>query len=563
MNNQMIKRKPRLLIASEASFLKTGFAKINLELLKRLHERGNIEVAELGSYAKTSDPRARELPWRFYGGIPEDADQFSHQRANSSHFQRVYGQFGATVFEQVCLDFKPDAVFCDTDQWMSSAWQLHSPYREYFKYILCPTIDGLPQRLPWLDDYARADVLMTYSRFGQRALQEQSPSLRVFDVLAPGVNTDIFSPMDKEQAREKLGISSDSKIILSVMRNQKRKLFPDLIESFSAFIKHCIENGNKELADKSYLYLHTSNIDVGYDIQHFMMKEGVGHKILLSYLCRNCGHFEASFYKKDIAACPRCHKLAMFMPNTGYGISDKQLALLYNASDVYVQMSTCEGLSMTPIEARSCGIPAFCTDYSATSDQAHEPGGFPINVDSWFYEPVIETEQRRAMPSQKHLVSQLYWFFGLTDQKRSEIGKAGREYVCKNYSFDRSADILEKAVQSLEFPDHSLTWMNPIRKQAPMRQDLPPNLTNSEFVDWCIKNILGQNKWLTTYWRDDIITSLSNGTRKAEGSGQMYEFTRERCWNMMMDKAKDFNMFDNLRVSQIIGSNNRKAYEVI
>ncbi len=166
------------------------------------------------------------------------------------------------------------------------------------------------------------------------------------------------------------------------------------------------------------------------------------------------------------------------------------------------------------------------------------------------------------MPSQDHLVKQLYWFFGLSEDRRKAIGLEGREYVVANYSFDRAAKILEDAVASMEYPDHSLTWLNPLPNKCPMRQNIPENLSNSDFVDWCIINVLGQKEWLGSYWRDELVQGIATGMKRAEGTNQWSSWTRELCWDMMANKAKEANYFDDIRLS-MIHKPERKLCEVL
>lgn len=47
--------KKRILVDNEASFLATGYSNYGRELLTRLHNTGEYEVFELGSYATTED----------------------------------------------------------------------------------------------------------------------------------------------------------------------------------------------------------------------------------------------------------------------------------------------------------------------------------------------------------------------------------------------------------------------------------------------------------------------------------------------------------------------------
>lgn len=544
--------KPTLLWVSEASFLKTGFSKIGREILSILHNRGNINIVELGSYAKTTDPRAKELPWKFHGAVPDDHDEFGKKRCGSNTFHRVYNQFGSAMFEQVCLNNKPVVAIDIRDRWMQS-WILHSPYRKYFKFYSCPTVDGRPQRTEWLDEYRQVDKLFTYTKFGKETLSLESPGINVTEILRPGVNPNIFVPLDKNETRDKYGIPHDWNIVLSVMRNQKRKLFPNLMEAFAGFIKHCASQGNIDLANKSYLFLHTSLIDVGYDIQKFAIEYGIANKVLITYICRNCNHHFISKLQTEATVCSKCRALAAVTCNTNHGIDEPTLNEIYNIADVYIQHVLCEGLSMTPLEARCAGLNFFGTNYSALEDQVNEPGGNPVEVEKFFWETMIETEQSRALPSEKDLIQKLYKFFQLPESVRIKQGLEGRDYVSKHYSFERAADILEREILSDTYPDHSLTWESPLQNLCPLNQNINPQLPADQFVDACIDQILGQPERKNTYWRDDLVKSLIYQQRSMEGTRQYERFTKEDCVKYFVEKAQEHNYFEKLRLNHFYG----------
>src|SRR5690606_23003346 len=54
--------------------------------------------------------------------------------------------------ESYCLNFCVHNCSL-RDNWMDAEWTLQSPYRKHFKYIICPTIDGEPQKAAWINDY--------------------------------------------------------------------------------------------------------------------------------------------------------------------------------------------------------------------------------------------------------------------------------------------------------------------------------------------------------------------------------------------------------------------------
>ena len=543
--------KKRVLLVNEASFLNTGFSTIGKEIMSRLWETGKYELAELGSYAKSSDPRAYELPWKFYGGIPEDHDEFGQSRYRSS----IHAQFGEWCFEDVCLDFNCDICLDIRDNWMSAEWLLKSPFRPYIHYVIMPTVDGEPQRYPWLDDYANSDTVLTYTDYGKRTLEKEAPGrVNVHGVVRPGVNHEQYRPLgQKEEIRKTFGINPEWKIFLTVMRNQPRKLFPNLFDAFKLFLDKCEKEGNHELANKSFLYLHTSYPDVGFDIGKLLLERGLGNKVIMTYVCQSCGHFYPSFFSTEISNCPKCNKISAQMPNTHAGLSRDQLVYIYNIADIYVQYSTCEGLSLPSVESRACGLPTMAVDYSATSDQGHEPGSVPINVEKFFYEAVSATEQMRALPDNNDTVEKMYKLITMPEKDRIDMGMKGREYVSKNYSFDRAAKIFEEAIDQAPVVDAKKTWLNPTPNLPPMNFNVPQFSTNAELVDWCFDNILGEPRFKKTHWRTDLIKGLNVGYIPVSNSqaSQRKEMNRDILIDQMRHQAEKKYYYEKLRVNSL------------
>ncbi len=500
-------RKKRILWVSEACFLNTGFAVVSKAILEGLHQTEKYEIGELGSYAKSSDLQASSVPWKFYGGIPEDDNHYAREM-----YSRVQtAQFGQAVFEQVCLDFKPDIVIDIRDPWMDT-WQLQSPFRDYYKLLWMPTIDGEPQRAEWIDDYSRVDSIVTYSKYAKDTLEKEAPGkIKINGRVSPGVDHKTFIPMDKIKLRKEFNIPENANIIITVMRNQKRKLYPDLMEMFAGFIQYCKDKGNEALAQNTYLYMHTSYPDVGYDLGKYVMANGIGHRCLFTYQCEHCRSYYSDYFQTEISVCKNCASMGTHMPNTSSGLDRESLAKIINLADVYIQYSVAEGQSLPIAEAKSCGVPAMAVDYSAMSEQVQVEGCQPIKVGRFFYEPVLETEQKRALPDNQDAIEKLYNFFLTSKEDRERFSKLARQDVIDNYSFERSVKVFEKAIDSLEIEDHSKTWDNPVPNLAPLNKQIPQFTSNADFVDWCIDNILGRPELKDTYWRNDTIKSLNTG----------------------------------------------------
>lgn len=329
--------KKRLLFVGESSYLATGFSTYYNEVLKRLHNMGEFEIAELGSYGHDADPRNDLIPWKFYPAMPAPDDQAGNAEYNSD----VYNQFGKWRFDKVCLDFNPDIVIDIRDPWMYS-WILRSPYRKHFNLFHMACCDGIPQKPIWIEEYKQCDKLFTYSEWAKDILTKDG--CNVADVMSPCADIDVFAPVvDKKAHKQSMGIDPECYIIGTCMRNQKRKLFYDLIEAYAKWFKKAKIGGYENIAQKTYLYLHTSYPDVGFDIGRAISEFGVSTRVLMTYFCTACGAIYPSFFSGQWAVCKnrKCGKMSAHPPNANHHISREALANVYNLFDIYVQYSIC------------------------------------------------------------------------------------------------------------------------------------------------------------------------------------------------------------------------------
>lgn len=550
-------RKPNVLWVSESSFLNTGFSVLSKEILEKLLGTWKFHIYEYGSYAKDSDPRAKKLNWPFMGAIPEDHEQDLVRQYRGSQ----YGQFGETLFERVCLEVKPDIVIASRDYWMDE-FILRSSYRNNFKVIWMPTVDGYPQKAEWMDKYHNeVDLILTYSQFGKDQMEKQQPDVNVFDVVRPGVNPDLYKPMDKKLIRRKLGVPEDAYVITSVMRNQKRKLFPDLIETFSKYLKYCLEKGDYDKANNTYLYLHTSYPDVGFDIGRHIMQNGVANRVLMTYNCKQCGAYYADFFKSEISHCKRCGQLSAFMPNTGHGVSREALAEIHNVGDLYIQYSIAEGLGIPIVEAKACGVPAFALEHSAMTEQVKDiPGCRIIKTAATFHEAVIETEQERVLPDHKDCVRNIYEFFNTSESTREVFSKAVRKDVVENYSYERSAKIFEKAIDSLEYDEtQESTWLNPNANflDFPNANEIPRFNSKSDMVDWALVNILKKPELLGRFFRNQLIKGLNTGVLRMDRFREM-PLDDQKFFELIKDMVNQHNYWEDVRLNKFIKSEEQK-----
>lgn len=450
---------------------------------------------------------------------------------------------------------------CDIrDFWMLN-FENTSPFRPLFHWAIMPTVDSAPQDEQWIDTFLDADAVATYTDFGMNTLHKQSGGLiKLIGSTPPGADIETYKPFpNRAQFRQQMGFGSDVKIIGTVMRNQKRKLFPDLFNAF----KEYLEVVDEKTAQNTFLYCHTSYPDNGWDLPRLIKETGIGHKVLFTYYCPKCNNFFPSFFQDARTFCqiPGCGCNEVTMPSTNRGLSTEQLAMVYNLFDVYIQYAICEGYGMPAVEAAACGVPVMAVNYSGMEYVIDKTNGLPIKVQRMFRE--AETHAYRALPDNQDLIQKLKRFFSLPETIRLKKGWEARDGVLKNLTWERTASIWERYLDSVPLKDENKTWKSPPRLHEPATE-VPQGLSNEQLVKWAIENVLGDTSKLNTYYSMRQLRDLNNGVQ-AEGFGgvqiddssflgqrqRFNEYTPQHMLRRMYEECQARNYWEQRRVGMI------------
>jgi len=532
--------KKRIMFVGEASFLNTGFSTYYRELLPRLAATGKYEIAELGSYAKQDDPRVQEFiagRWKFYGVMPmneEEGRAFQQPNPHPRTRGQNTNQFGEYKFAAAVADFKPDIVIDIRDWWMLE-FQERSVFRPWYKWIVMPTVDAEPQQEEWIQTYENANLVLAYSDYGIHTLRRQSSlatngkrSMKIFPkAMRPGVDIDGFKPVDRASIREHWNLSADVPVIGTVMRNQSRKLYPDLIDAF-AFMKNKYKG--EPQVDKSVLLIHSCWPDNMYSFDYprhvyrleryeWMVnhKKGIRSDILQSLYCHACKETSVTFVMNMFGRpiqegrikmpCCYCGKTEASPPNTSIGFNREDLSKLYNLMDLYVQCSICEGDGMPIQEAKACGVPTLVVDYTAMREKGRYPnyshfeesgiteenytchkGGDVIEVGRYYYEP--ETSCKRALPDIEDLALKMRNM--ISDPERiAKLRTEARQCVEENYDWNKIWKQWEYVLDNVKILNREETWDSPISEIEEIKAvPVPANLNDEQYVSWLYLNIL-------------------------------------------------------------------------
>jgi glycosyltransferase involved in cell wall biosynthesis len=489
-------------MCSEASYLSSGFAIYAKELLTRLHQTQKYEIAEFASYGVVNDPRDTAILWKYYANAVEENDP-----RHSEYMSRPDNQFGRWRFEKVLLDFKPDVVIDVRDYWMSY-YQALSPLRKYFHWILMPTVDSYPQQQSWLDTYLSADAIFTYSDWGAEVLKEQtSGKINYVTTAAPGVDLSTFKPIDENNRRSlraDMGLPPEAIIIGSVMRNQKRKLIPDLLFAFRNTLDQLYLT-NPTKADKLYLYLHTSYPDSGWDIPELLKSTSLSNRVYFSYVCNKCNTIYSKTFCGPMSGCKNCDSISCRVPSVTNGVTSKQLAQIYNLFDIYVQYSICEGAGMPQIEAGASGLPIVTVDYSAMVDIINKLKAQKIRIQTKFKE--LETKAFRVYPNNQDLTKHLLRLILLPQDELAQIKTETRLLTEQHYNWDGVAKKWENYLDSISTRSD---WSVPPKYYSKFRPH-ENNMPNIDMLTDICNNHLGDYSLLSSMFFLDMLKDLDYG----------------------------------------------------
>ena len=522
----------KVLLINDSHSLATGYGVYGKEILSRLHATGKYELAELACSIGIEQARKlnETVGWKVYpNSVPEQDPRFNTMQSNPSN------TFGRWRFEHVCLDFKPDIVMDIRDYWMLAFVNM-SPFRDYFHWAIMPTVDSAPQNEAWLETFIEADSVHTYTDWGSDVLRKEGGGLiNLCGVASPGVDLEMYQPTkDKGAHRANFRMESDINIIGTVMRNQKRKLYPDLFESFVNFLELCEQNGRQDLAKKTYLYIHTAYPDLGWNIPSLIKEHGLSHKVLITYLCHHCGFYFPSFFQDARTVCPSCSTALAFTPSTTRGLDRQQLANVYNLFDCYVQYAICEGFGMPMVEATACGLPLFTVDYSAMGEVGRKSDGYLLEIEKSFLE--LETGAYRVYPDNKYTASKLFEFLSLPKPMRLRKGFMARQSAEKHYDWDVVAKKWEAHFDSIVLKDKQGQWdvPSPIHYPAPLPENFEA-YSNEEFVKFLFVDVLNKPDKQYSHHALEVLKSLSHGFR-LDGK-KMVPVKKEELYNNFKDMA--------------------------
>ncbi len=343
----------------------------------------------------------------------------------------VDGYGNQDTVRSVLRTHKPDIVWFMTDpRFFPWLWEMENEIRALAPMVYYHVWDNYPYPTFNKVWYESSDVVATISKVTSDIVQTVAPSVEEHYV-PHAVPTDIFKPSEPgERARFRsshFDLGEKDFLVFWNNRNARRKQSGSLLYWYADFLKN-FKKKHKEA--KCTLLLHTDPKDPnGQDLVAIINELGLKDKEAL-----------ISTQKVDPGA----------------------LAQIYSAADCTVNISDAEGFGLATFESLSCGTPVIVTMTGGLQEQVTYAERITHDImlkRNSKNKPVTEYEHgiglepmskaiigSQEVPfiyedrlSGKQVTTALMKMYDFGNEKRKELGEAGREHVIKNYSFEKFA----------------------------------------------------------------------------------------------------------------------------
>jgi glycosyltransferase involved in cell wall biosynthesis len=340
---------------------------------------------------------------------------------NQKMQQDVYGQ---TRFVEMLARVLPDITVFVNDPYVVMKFLLRNKHDE--QLLLARTrpvlaympVDGinLPQNwnrlpdiiasLPPVEESDTSPILhrIAMTKFGQAALPGSH-------LVYHGVDSDVFHPVSyknpissstgmvvttKGEAKAMLDVPDDAFLITRVDRNSHRKNYGDTWRAVVPLMKKY---------NDIYVWFHCKAEGDSLELPQVLSRE------------------------PEIA--DRFRWPGMF--DTRHGWANDDLAIVYNATDLFVSTSWGEGFGLGLAEALACEVPVVAQNCSSIPEVVG-PGGVLIEPERLIMVDSGEDQWLPNVPAFTDAIERLYHSRGA----RRSYGQAGREHVISNFNWDEA-----------------------------------------------------------------------------------------------------------------------------
>lgn len=365
----------------------TGFARVTENVISRLKD--DFEIVVLGNNW-WGDPTPLQQEYKMYPSSNR------HQTA----------PFGEQRIREIVEREQPDIVFTINDMWIineqyNQIRDLHKAGR--FKFVGYAPMDSYAWTGCLADTANEWDAVISYTEFGAYEFMRGGITKPV-TVIPHGVTPGQFYPVDKAEARQRLGLKQDSYIVFNGNRNQFRKRIDITIKAFADFAVDRPE---------AMLYLHMGLKDQGWDIMEVFARE-----------------------MTRVGIDPNGRIIMTSNQANPPNVSVEMLNDIYNACDVGVNTCKGEGWGLVNFEHAACRVAQIVPDHTSCRE-IFEGYGQLIRCDH----VDVDTNYSREMPcpSAEHLTELLDCLYENPDIEKKVAEACYKRVTDPQFSWDTVA----------------------------------------------------------------------------------------------------------------------------
>jgi len=380
-------KKIKIMIIGDHILSPSGVGTQIKHMVDFLHKTGKYQFICLGGAIKHPDYRPQKID--LYG---EDLIIYP-----------VDGYGNQDIIRSVLRTQKPDILWFMTDpRFYDWLWDIEDEIRACVPMVYYHVWDNYPYPKFNKPFYDSNDVIVSISKLTSDIVKTVAPNVQEL-YLPHSVDTNIFTKYDSQELAQFKSENFQNKfVVFWNSRNAKRKMSGSVLWWFADFL-------NKVGKDKASLLMHTDPKDPnGQDLE-----------AILNELDLVNGEVKFSASR----------------------ISQQEMSLLYNVADVTVNISDAEGFGLSCLESLACETPVIANLTGGLTEQIRNDRGdtFGIAIKS-SSSAIIGSQQvpfiYEDRVSKEDFISALETMYNMTKEKRSELGKKGREHIIENYNPD-------------------------------------------------------------------------------------------------------------------------------
>ena len=372
---------------------------------------------------------------------------------------------------------KPDAIFIITDpRYWSWLFQMEGEIRKKIPIAYLNIWDDYPAPRYNESFYESCDLLMGISKqtvnINKIVLGDKAKD-KIIEYIPHGLNHNIYKPLEKDnpelvEFKKNLFKGEEYDFVAFYnSRNIRRKQVPDTIWSFVQFV----DKLSLEEAKKCALVLHTQKVD----------NNGTDLQAVIDMLCGDNERYNIIFSENKL--------------------STLQMNLLYNSTDVQIQLTSNEGWGLSLTEAMLAGNPIVANVTGGMQDQmrfsddkglwftpdenipsnhrgtykTHGPWAFPVFPTSISIvgsppTPYIFDDRCEASDAANKLTE----VYKLDPKTRKQFGLMGRQWAIGDEAGFTAVKQGERVIQNIDKlfetwkprPKYELTKSIPIKKKV-------------------------------------------------------------------------------------------------